>query len=478
MEKSHSAVCFGVDAYHRVVSSNRETFEKGVCSQSLHWQEAVERKHQTHHSIFSSSLLPSFSIIRPHVLLHISKQDQEARLEVLRERARQQRAIEAEALGVDALENVGEYAALQAPADAAIARRKASGESEGRAAASAIVSSWEHGDEEEGGEGRREAGDSSRKDGKNKKKAGFDAQVGWATHEHINFFKDIEEGQVRKGALATRSHLEKGQRELCLRFIGCAFSFPVRIDASPRPLLLKTKHGRNKDRDAEKKKEQEAWEKKVGILQYLGQTVYDRKGDKPWYEKLPSEANVSAKSFERHAVQKARQADLDPMKEMEVRAMRCRRGTGWSFFLSIFKYKPPPMQAVAKGRKIKDEKERQKETRRHRTYASHSRVDPSPRERYPPAAAADGQDALRQARLSREQVERDRVAALLASAVAGGPTPPATPAASAKRRSEYGTHVDGSHQRKKSKKDKYKKHKHRHEHHHVELPANNPYVSV
>lgn len=157
-----------------------------------------------------------------------------------------------------------------------------------------------------------------------------------------------------------------------------------------------------------------------------------------------------------------------------------RRGAGrfW-LFLSIFKYKKLlPMQAVSKGRKIKDEKERQKEARRHRTYASHSRVDPSPRERYPPAAAADGQDALRHARLSREQVERDRVAALLASAVAGGPTPPATPAANAKRRSDYEIRVDSSHHRKKSKKDKHKKHKHRHEHHHAELPAKNPYVSV
>lgn len=95
----------------------------------------------------------------------------------------------------------------------------------------------------------------------------------------------------------------------------------LRILPAPNSLLsfAQTKHGRNADREAEKKKEQEAWEKKVGILQYLGQTVYDRKGDKPWYEKRPGEASASGKSFERHAIHKARQADLDPLKQMEVR---------------------------------------------------------------------------------------------------------------------------------------------------------------
>jgi hypothetical protein len=134
------------------------------------------------------------------------------------------------------------------------------------------------------------------------------------------------------------------------------------------------------------------------------------------------------------------------------------------------------MQAVSKGRKLKGEKERQKETRRHRTYASRSRIDSSPRERHPPAAAVDGQDALRHARLSREHIERDRVAALLATAVAGGPTPPATPAAGAKRGSEYASDVDGSPHRKKGKQDKHKKHKHMHRH--AEVHTNNPYVSV
>lgn len=78
----------------------------------------------------------------------------------------------------------------------------------------------------------------------------------------------------------------------------------------------------NAERDAEKKKEQEAWEKKVGILQYLGQTVSDREGGKPWYEQAPgAAAAVTATTIAKHEFQQAQQAELDPVTAMQVRVL-------------------------------------------------------------------------------------------------------------------------------------------------------------
>ena len=39
-----------------------------------------------------------------------------------------------------------------------------------------------------------------------------------------------------------------------------------------------TKQGKNKDHEAEKRKEQEEFEKKLGLLTYLGQTALEEKG--------------------------------------------------------------------------------------------------------------------------------------------------------------------------------------------------------
>lgn len=43
----------------------------------------------------------------------------------------------------------------------------------------------------------------------------------------------------------------------------------------------------NKEREAEQKKEQEEYEKKIGLLTYLGQDTNELTGEKSWWEKIP-----------------------------------------------------------------------------------------------------------------------------------------------------------------------------------------------
>jgi hypothetical protein len=50
-----------------------------------------------------------------------------------------------------------------------------------------------------------------------------------------------------------------------------------------------TTHADNKERDAEKKREQEDYEKKIGLLTYLGQDTHELTGERAWWQKAPSE---------------------------------------------------------------------------------------------------------------------------------------------------------------------------------------------
>lgn len=50
----------------------------------------------------------------------------------------------------------------------------------------------------------------------------------------------------------------------------------------------------NKEREAEQKKEQEEYEKKIGLLTYLGQDTNELTGEKSWWQKIPEDRKRKA----------------------------------------------------------------------------------------------------------------------------------------------------------------------------------------
>ncbi|GFS22989.1 leukocyte receptor cluster member 1 [Elysia marginata] len=133
--------------------------------------------------------------------------------------------------------------------------------------------------------------------------------------EHMNFFKEIEDGLVKQGT--------------------------------------------NKEHEAEKKKEQEELEKRIGLLTYLGQTALDNKESAPWYldkklrKKNKSEDDTEAKKEDKElelkrAVQQKRLEEMDPLLQMKQYVEKKKHG------------KHKKHKHKDKKRSHKDEKERKK----------------------------------------------------------------------------------------------------------------------
>eukprot|EP00057_Strongylocentrotus_purpuratus_P019662 XP_011674136.1 PREDICTED: leukocyte receptor cluster member 1 [Strongylocentrotus purpuratus] len=73
----------------------------------------------------------------------------------------------------------------------------------------------------------------------------------------------------------------------------------------------------NKDHEAEKKQEQDAYEKKIGLLVGLGQSAIETQPVKPWYQQNREEKDkkiVEATSTDTHEMK--RKASMDPMNAM------------------------------------------------------------------------------------------------------------------------------------------------------------------
>ncbi len=197
--------------------------------------------------------------------------------------------------------------------------------------------------------------------------------------QHVNFFQDLEDGE--------------------------------------------TTHTDNRERQEEKKREQEDYEKKIGLLTYLGQDTHELTGDRPWWEKLPENR---AKEEDSPATQgeagKSKLKDSqDPLNDFR-RYLSC---DGVKKYLSEGKRKrkrsPSPLEERKKHKKKKKKSHKSKKSKkskkrkRKRSSSSSSSSESDSKE----AAAALREERrrkverLRLERLEREKKERARAQRLL-----------------------------------------------------------------
>ncbi|RUS79496.1 hypothetical protein EGW08_012728 [Elysia chlorotica] len=177
------------------------------------------------------------------------------------------------------------------------------------------------------------------------------------TKEHMNFFKDIEDGLVKQGT--------------------------------------------NKEHEAEKKKEQEELEKRIGLLTYLGQTALENKESAPWYldkslrKKAEDEEGEKKEDREaelKRAMQQKRMDEMDPLLQMKDYIEK--------------KHKKH------KKHKHKDKKRRHREEERKRkslSSAAPSISAPAPKKTI---------EEMRAERIARERKEKLRAQALLSPSTA------------------------------------------------------------
>ena len=74
----------------------------------------------------------------------------------------------------------------------------------------------------------------------------------------------------------------------------------------------------NKDREDEEKKEKEEYEKKIGLLTYLGQDSHELTGERSWWQKIPEKRILQPDSEEQNDKQKTHRDMLDPLNSVRM----------------------------------------------------------------------------------------------------------------------------------------------------------------
>lgn len=193
---------------------------------------------------------------------------------------------------------------------------------------------------------------------------------------HVNFFQNLENGE----------NLEKG----------------------------------NDEHAAEKKKEQEEYEKKVGYLTYLGQDTEELTGEKVWWRKLPDrhEPSLNSDSAGKVDVGNKQKNFLDPIRDVK-KYLGCEHES-----LSLKKYvksetssqkrkrspSPSPSKQRKKRKKEKNKLKKVKKSsskkskKRKRKYSSSSDSSDSEKNKKQKSNLAK----LRKERLDRERKEREK----------------------------------------------------------------------
>jgi len=218
---------------------------------------------------------------------------------------------------------------------------------------------------------------------------------------HINFFQQLEDGEVGDG---------------------------------------KT----NKQHEEEKKKEQEEYEKKVGYLTYLGQDTEELTGEQVWWKKLPINRKAETDENALKASVSQKQKDfLDPLGDLK-KYLKC---DGVRLTLQKYERKKEEIEhkainfeSVKKRKKRKRSRssdsssrsrsrsrDRRKKSKRHKSSSKKKRKHKSKHSKKKHSSSSDNEsdsdstrrqmkinlDKLRSERLERERLEREKANKLL-----------------------------------------------------------------
>ena len=131
----------------------------------------------------------------------------------------------------------------------------------------------------------------------------------------------------------------------------------------------------NKEHEEEKKKEQEEYEKKVGYLTYLGQDTEELTGEQVWWKKLPTNRKADSEANASKAVIGGKQKDfLDPLGDLK-KYLKCD-----GVRLTLKKYEKKREETEHKAINFESMK-KQKRKRKRSSSSSRSRSRSRSRER-------------------------------------------------------------------------------------------------